>query len=294
VTYHLTSGTIQQSVFATLQAESANPELAGQLVLIYGWEVDFFTDIREGDQFTVLYENRTFESGKVMLGRILAARLRIRGENIYAIGYRPAGGSWSYYNSEGKSLQKSLLRSPLTYSRITSNFSYRRLNPVTHHYAPHLGVDYGAPYGTPVKSTGEGTIQAATRTRANGNYIKVKHNRSYTTYYLHLSRFAKGIRTGRKVRQGQVIGYVGSTGRSTGPHLCYRMKVGGRFVNPRTVKLPSMEPVPPAEMVHFVKIRDACLVKFLEGIHDGEGGRTILVEKPVIRSHEDRSTLFEN
>jgi len=294
VTYQLTSGTIQQSVFATLQAEGANPELAGKLAIIYGWEIDFFTDIRQGDHFIILYENRTYENGRVVLGRILAARLRIRGDNHYAFAYKPAGLSWSYFNGEGTSLQKSLLRAPLAYTRITSNFSHRRLNPVTHHYAPHLGVDYGAPYGTPIKSTGDGTIVAASRGRANGNYVKIKHNRSYTTYYLHLSRFAKGIRTGKKVRQGQLIGYVGSTGRATGPHLCYRIKVGGRFVNPRTVELPSKNPVPQNEMARFSKIRDACLVKFLEGIHEGPGGRTILVEEPAIHSNDQRNTLFEN
>jgi murein DD-endopeptidase MepM/ murein hydrolase activator NlpD len=292
VTYHLTSGTIQQSVFASLLEKGADPLLAGKLALIYGWEIDFFTDVRQGDHFTVLYENKTYESGKVVLGRILAAKLRIRDVNYLAIGYKSGGQWWAYFDGEGKSLQKSLLRSPLDYTRITSNFSYKRLNPVTHHYAPHLGVDYGAPYGTPVKSTGEGTVLAATRTQANGRFIKIKHNRSYITYYLHLSRFAKGVRTGRKIRQGQVIGYVGSTGRSTGPHLCYRIKVGGRFINPRTVKLPSKNPVPPIELTRFGRIRDACLITFLEGTSEYAIGRTILVEKPVIRHEDQRNTLF--
>jgi murein DD-endopeptidase MepM/ murein hydrolase activator NlpD len=294
VTYHLTSGTIQQSVFATLQAEGANPKLAGQLALIYGWEIDFFTDIRQGDHFTVLYENRTYENGKVVLGRVLASKLRTRGHNYHAIGYQPAGRSWSYYDNEGNSLQRSLLRAPLTYSRVSSNFSHRRLNPATRHYAAHLGVDYAAPHGTPVKTTGDGTVVAATRNSNNGNYIKIKHNRSYVTYYLHLSRFAQGIRTGAKVRQGQIIGYVGSTGHATGPHLDYRIKVGGSFVNPRTVQLPSKNPVPPNELARFGKIRDACLMKFLEGTSEDEAGRTILVEKPAIHHDNQRNTLFEN
>ncbi len=292
ITYHVTSGVIRQSLFLALQSQGADPELAGRLSLIFGWEIDFLTDIREGDHYTILYEKKTYESGKTALGRILASKIQTRGKMHYAFGYKASGRSWSYYDLKGKSLQKSLLRAPLSYTRITSNYGWKRLNPVTRHYAPHLGVDYGAPYGTPVKSTGDGTVVAATRGRANGNYVKIRHNRSYTTYYLHLSKFAKGIRNGTKVRQGQVIGYVGSTGYATGPHLDYRIKVGNRFVNPRTIDLPSKNPVPENELPIFAKVRDAYLVKFLEGASRGEEGKTILVEEPSLQNEDQLPILF--
>jgi murein DD-endopeptidase MepM/ murein hydrolase activator NlpD len=166
------------------------------------------------------------------------------------------------------------------------------MHPVTHNYAPHLGVDYGAPYGTPVRATGEGTVVAAMRHHANGNYVKIKHNSSYTTYYLHLSRFAKGIRKGKRVRQGQVIGYVGSTGFATGPHLCYRIKVGGRFVNPRRIKLPSKEPVPSKAMKSFAQVRDACLKKLYEGTSIRENGKPMLVKNPSLPAEDQMPSLY--
>jgi murein DD-endopeptidase MepM/ murein hydrolase activator NlpD len=292
VTYQLTNGIIQHSVFSALKSQGADPNLAGQLALIFGWVVDFFTDIRPGDHFSILYEKKNYEDGSAVLGRVLAARVYTRGQEFYAFGYKTAKRSWAYYDVEGKSLQKSLLRAPLSYTRISSNFSYRRKHPILKHYRPHYGVDYAAPTGTPVKSTGDGTVIAAAYQKDNGRYIKVRHNRHYTTYYLHLSRFAKGIRNGAKVRQGQVIGYVGSTGLSNGPHLDYRIKVDGRFVNPRTVNLPSKNPVPKAEMVFFQKVRDACLLKFNEGLPETGEGRTILVEEPTLRDEDRIPTLF--
>jgi murein DD-endopeptidase MepM/ murein hydrolase activator NlpD len=292
ITYHLTNGVIQHSVFAALKTQGADPNLAGQLALIFGWVVDFFTDIRPGDHFSILYEKKNYEDGRTILGRVLASRVYTRGQDFYAFGYKTSGRSWSYYDEKGKSLQKSLLRAPLSFTRISSNFSYKRKHPVTHHWKPHLGVDYAAPAGTPVKSTGDGTVISATYDRANGKYVRIRHNRHYTTYYLHFSRFARGIRGGAKVRQGQVIGYVGSTGMASGSHLDYRIKVDGRFVNPRTVNLPSKNPVPATEMVLFEKIRDACLLRFQEGIPASGEGRTILVEEPTIRDENRVPTLF--
>ncbi len=277
IEYYVTSGTINSSIHATLQEQGANPELASYLAVIFQWDIDFFTDIRRGDTFTILYEKKVLSNGKTVLGGVLGARVFTRGSEHYAFLYVDNNGRRSYYDERGNSLQKSLLRSPLRYTRVSSSFSHRRLHPVTRHYAPHLGVDYAAPQGTPVRCTGEGTVVAAARHHFNGNWIKIKHNRRYTTYYLHLSRFAKGIRNGARVQQGQVIGYVGSTGRSTGPHLDYRIKVGGKFVNPRRVKLPSKEPVPATEMALFATVRDACLVRFFETRAERN---TVLVRKP--------------
>jgi murein DD-endopeptidase MepM/ murein hydrolase activator NlpD len=262
IEHYVTGGVIQNSIYATLQGQGSNPELASYLAVIFQWDIDFFTDIRRGDTFTILYENKVFENDKTELGNVLAARIFTRGREHYAFAHRDKTGGRSYYDARGNSLQKSLLRAPLRYTRISSNFTRRRLHPVTHSYKPHLGVDYVAPRGTPVRSTGGGTVIEATRNRANGKYVKIKHNRRYTTYYLHLSGFAKGIRRGARVRQGQVIGYLGSTGLVTAPHLDYRIKVGGRFVNPRTIKLPSKRPVPADEMALFEVARDACVVRF--------------------------------
>ncbi len=279
IIYKLTHGTIRQSLFASLQKEGAETELAGSLALIFGWVIDFFKDIRSGDTYTILYEKKEYEDGYSTLGRIIAARVVTRGKPYYAFRFKTGKGKTGYYDLEGKSLQKTLLRAPLKFTRITSSFRSKRLHPVTHTYRPHLGVDYAAPYGTPVHATGDGTVMTATRNRANGKYIKIRHNRSYITYYLHLSRFAKGIARGKRVRQGQVIGYVGSTGLATGPHLDYRIKVNGRFVNPRTIRLPSKSPVPRSDLALFRKTRDAALRRFLE-IRDVKNGATVVVGKP--------------
>jgi murein DD-endopeptidase MepM/ murein hydrolase activator NlpD len=277
IEHYVTSGTIHNSIYATLQEQGSNPELASYLAVIFQWDIDFFTDIRRGDSFTILYENKVFADGRTELGNVRAARIFTRGKEHYAVAYTDKSGRRSYYDERGNSLQKSLLKAPLRYTRISSNFTRRRLHPVTHTYKAHLGVDYVAPRGTAVRSTGDGTVVAATRNRANGRYVKIKHNSRYTTYYLHLQGFAKGIRRGARVRQGQVIGYLGSSGLVTAAHLDYRIKVGGRFVNPRTIKLPSKTPVPADEMTLFEISRDGCLLRFFEA---SQKTRTMVVEEP--------------
>jgi murein DD-endopeptidase MepM/ murein hydrolase activator NlpD len=274
----VTSGTIEGSIYLTLQSIDADPELASYLAVIFQWDIDFFKDIRLNDTFSILYEKKVFPDGSWQLGHVLAARICCQGEEHFAFRYVSADGDANYFDENGKSLQKSLLRAPLRYSRVSSNFSYRRLHPVKKHYAPHLGVDYAAPHGTPVRATGSGTVIVATRHSANGNYVKIRHNNRYTTYYLHLSRFGKGVRKGARVKQGQIIGYVGSTGISTGPHLDYRIKIGNRFVNPRTVKLPSKKPVPKDERRLYDIVRDSYLVDLFDPSLVDE---TIVVEKPI-------------
>jgi murein DD-endopeptidase MepM/ murein hydrolase activator NlpD len=260
----VTQAVINQSLFVSLQGMDADPELANRLTAIFGWDIDFFKDIRKGDTFSILYEKKVYENGRTLLGDVLAARIVCQGYEHNAFRYQSRDGFANYFDEQGKSLQKSLLRAPLEYSRVSSNFSYHRFHPVKRHYAPHMGVDYAAPYGTPVRATGDGTVAEATRQAGNGNYVKIRHNSRYETYYLHLSRFGQGVRAGTHVSQGQVIGYVGSTGVSTGPHLDYRIKENGAFVNPRTIQLPSKEPVPPAEMASYDKLKNACLVGLLD------------------------------
>ncbi|MGD8415412.1 MAG: peptidoglycan DD-metalloendopeptidase family protein [Candidatus Latescibacterota bacterium] len=292
ITYHVTEATIEHSVFAALQDQDADTDLAAQMAEIFGWTIDFFTDIRSGDSFAVLYEHKRYEDGREETGDVLAARVVSNGREYQAFRFETGEGRWGYFDEMGRSLEKSLRRSPVKYTRVTSNFSHRRYHPINKRYQPHYGVDFGAPYGTPVYATGDGTVVAATRRTANGKYVKIKHNNTYTTYYLHLQRFAKGIRQGKKVRQGQVIGYVGSTGWASGPHVCYRMKRNGSWVNPRRIKLPSKEPVPRSQWERFEVARDACLVRLQESALDGVDNHTTLVERPARRADAQMRTVF--
>ncbi|HER43732.1 MAG TPA: M23 family peptidase, partial [Candidatus Eisenbacteria bacterium] len=260
-TVHRTaSGIITHSLFVSLQEQKLPLELGAKLSDIFAWDIDFFTDIHKNDYFRIIYEEKTRHDGLTKIGRIIAAEFNTKGESHYAFLFENEEGFSDYFDAEGKSLRKQLLKAPLSYSRISSNFSRRRYHPVLHHYSPHLGIDYAAPAGTPVMSTGDGTVLTAARNKANGNYVKIRHNNNYTSYYLHLSRFGKGIKSGVKVKQGQVIGYVGSTGYATGPHLDYRVKKNGRFVNPRSLKLPPANPVSESNMAAFSELRERFIV----------------------------------
>ncbi|MBN2184988.1 MAG: peptidoglycan DD-metalloendopeptidase family protein [Candidatus Krumholzibacteriota bacterium] len=251
------SGIITSSFFASLIEQGLSNELGAKIANIYAWDIDFFSQIMKNDYFRVVYEEKTMLDGPgcskgKAIGNILAAEFNTSGEKHYAFLFQNEDDFADYFDDQGRSLRKQLLRAPLNYTRISSNYSKNRLHPVLHTYRPHLGIDYAAPTGTPVQSTGDGTIMTASRTRANGNYIKVRHNSNYISYYLHLSRFAKGISKGTKVKQGQTIGYVGATGYATGPHLDYRVKKNGSFVNPRKLKLPPAKPVDQEKMAAYL------------------------------------------
>lgn len=291
VTYHVTHGTIHSSIFATLREQGAKTELASALDEIFGWTIDFITDTRRGDQFTILYARKTFEDGSTALGEVLSATVVNRGTEHHAYRFKPNGGQTGYYDLEGKSLQKSLRRAPIKFTRVTSNFTGRRFHPVYKTYRPHYGVDYGAPRGTRVYSTGDGVVLTAGRRKGNGNYVKIKHNNTYTSYYLHLNGFARGIKSGRRVKQGQLIGYVGSTGAATASHVCYRIKRNGSWVNPRRLKLPSKAPVPTATMAVYESTRDACVATIARSIVNGLQNNTTVVERPSIAS-DQLSSVF--
>lgn len=238
-------GRIDQSLYASLQEIDAPLALAAKLNDILGWDVDFSRDLRRGDSFRVVYEEIWKDGEFVRTGQVQAAELTNRGELRRAYLFTDNEGKPGYYDPEGKNLQKQLMRAPCEYSRISSEFSYRRFHPVLKRWMPHLGVDYAAPLGTPVRAGGDGVVVAARKKEGNGRYVQIRHtNREFETYYLHLSGFAQGIREGVKVRQGQIIGFVGASGYATGPHLDYRVKKSGNFVNPRTLKLPAAAPVP--------------------------------------------------
>jgi len=263
------SGTITSSLFGAMEQAGIPIELGVQLSNIFAWDIDFFTEMRSGDFFKLIYEEKTRFDGMRKIGRIISAEFSTQGRSHYAFLFKNEEGKPDYYDEKGKSLRKQLLRAPLTYSRISSNFSRRRFHPVLHHYAPHYGIDYAAPIGTPVMATGNGAVIETGRNHANGKYIKIRHTNSYITYYLHLSRFAKGMAPGARVQQGQVIGYVGMTGYATGPHLDYRVMKGGKFVNPRSISLPPADPVTNANMASFIDMRDKHLAR-LSSIHAGD------------------------
>ncbi len=280
VSYHVTHGTIYDSIAASLQAQGVEGELANSVDEIFGWTIDLAKDLRQGDQYALLYERRTYETGYSALGTVLAARIVNLGKEFNAIRFQPDHGNVGYYALDGKSMQKSMRRAPLKFSRISSNYSSRRFHPVQRVYKPHFGVDYAASRGTPVYATGDGLVLAAGYQSGNGNYVRLHHNKTYETYYLHLSGFAKGVRPGTRVVQGQMIGYVGSTGLSTGPHLCYRMKKNGHWVNPRMLDLPSKEPVAPKEIAAFNAVRDSYLSRMYEALNEGLD-RTTVVQAPA-------------
>jgi len=265
-------GTIATNLFATLDAAGIPQELGHKLADLFAWDIDFHNDMRRGDYFRMIYEEKTRRGdGAKKLGRIVAAEFYARGKSHYAFMFDNGAGGADYFDENGKALRKQLLRAPLSFTRISSSFSHRRFHPVLHHYAPHYGVDYAAPTGTPIMSTGNGTVVAAEHKGGNGKYVKIKHPNGYVTYYLHLSRYGKGIRAGAHVNQGQIIGYVGSTGYATGPHLDYRVQKNGRFVNPRTISLPPADPVSRTNMASFIDLRDRHLSRLSSIARGGDG-----------------------
>ena len=244
-------GVINESLFLAGQAAGLPDKLIMQLIDIYGWDIDFRLDIRKGDSFRVIYEEKYKHREKVAEGPVIAAEFNNRDRKIRAARYEHGNGHVDYYTPEGTNLRKAFLRNPLNFSRISSHFNLRRKHPVLNRIRAHKGVDYAAATGTPIKATGDGTIQHIGNKGGYGKTIIVKHGGKYSTLYAHLSRYRKGMKRGRSVRQGQVIGYVGKTGLATGPHLHYEFRVNGLHHNPLTVSLPAAENVPPAELDGF-------------------------------------------
>lgn len=243
VSWDTASGVITSSLYQTLANQGAHPELALRLSEVFAWQVDFFR-IQRGDRFRVIYEKRHLGDTELSPGNVIAARFEHEGRDYYAFRF-DAPQQRSYFDENGNSMRRQLLKSPLRFSRISSQFSRSRLHPVTGRRRAHLGTDYAAPPGTPVRSVGEGVVLVASYDRGNGNWVKIRHNSTYTTGYLHLSRFAQGVRPGKRVKQGDIIGYVGSTGLATGPHLHYHFWKHGVPIDARSVELPPSEPVYP-------------------------------------------------
>ena len=249
------------SVVAAMDGAGENVQLAMSLAEIFGGQIDFESDLQPGDLFEILFEKSTRERQFAGYGPIFGVRLIADGREHRAFRWTdPATGKASFYDEDGRSLKRFFLRSPLRFEpRVTSGFSRSRLHPVFRTFRAHLGVDYGAPSGAPVVSVASGVVVSAARSGGGGNMVRIRHASGFESYYLHLSAFGKGIRSGARVEQGQLIGKVGSTGTATGPHLDYRLKKNGQFVNPLAEhrKLPPGEPISPTHLAAFRSARDA-------------------------------------
>lgn len=257
-------GEIQTSLWDAIKESKMNPMVALQLSDIYAWTIDFF-GLQPGDKFTVVYDEMYVDSVSIGLGQIYGASFNHGGRDLLAIPFKQ-DSSVSYYDGEGNSLRRAFLKAPLHFfSRISSRFSNSRLHPVLKIRRPHHGVDYAAPVGTPVYSIGDGRIVSATYKGGEGRMVKVKHNGVYTTTYMHLSRFASGIQSGSFVKQGDLIGYVGSTGLSTGPHLDFRVYKNGTPIDPLKMESPSVDPVKPENKTAFNEAKSSTL-QILSGV----------------------------
>lgn len=237
-------GQIEDSLFLAGQQAGLSNKIIMELVEIFGWDIDFALDIRSGDSFLVMFEELYKDGEKVGDGNILAAEFINKKERYRAVRYEDPNGRVSYYTPDGTSMRKAFLRTPVKFGRVSSRFNLKRRHPILHRIRAHRGVDYAAASGTPVRATGDGRIIYVGRKGGYGRTVILRHGSTYTTLYAHLSRYAKGVRSGKSVRQGQVIGYVGRSGLATGTHLHYEFRVRGRHRNPLTVKLPKAAPVP--------------------------------------------------
>ena len=257
-------GQVESSLWVAMQRCEASPQLAIVLSHIFGWTIDFF-GLQKQDEFRVIYEQE-FVDGKALDNfHILAASFRASDSTYYAIPF-VQDGEELYYNERGNSLEGDFLKAPLDFYRISSRFTNSRYHPVLKRYRAHHGVDYAAPAGTPVYAIGSGKVIAkAYQANGGGNYVKIKHNGTYTTTYMHLSRFAKGLKVGSTVKQKEIIGYVGSTGLSTGPHLDFRVYENGRPINPLTIKSQPKKPISEANRAAFSQVCDSLVLK-LKGL----------------------------
>ena len=258
------AGTVKSSLWFAMEENNASPLLAVEMSNIFGWSIDFF-GIQQGDEFRVIYAQEFVENSPLNNYRILAASFKASSNLVYAIPFTQAGEEL-FYNSDGNSLEGAFLKAPLDYYRISSKFSNSRMHPVLKRRRAHHGVDYAAPKGTPVYAIGSGkVIKKAYQAYGAGYYLKIRHNATYTTSYMHLSGYAKGLKEGDYVKQKQVIGYVGSTGISTGPHLDFRVYENGKPINPLTIKSQPKMPISNENKEAFAVVRDS-LVKRLESI----------------------------
>ena len=247
---HMQSGVIQSSLFAAMDSAGLPDSVAEELAKIFGDDIDFHTDLKKGDRFSVIYEVLYHQGRAIRAGRILAAEFINQGVHHSAYRFTNQDGSQDYYNRDGKSRKEGFLRSPLEFSRVSSGFSMR-LHPVLGIWREHKGVDYAAPQGTAVKATSDGAVEFVGQQNGYGNFIVLNHGNKYTTAYGHLSGFARGLKPGSRVAQGETIGYVGSTGWATGPHLHYEFRINNIHQDPLKVSLPDSTPLSGSSLASF-------------------------------------------
>lgn len=252
------AGIIQTSLYNAIIDAGSTPQLVDNVADVFGWQLDFGR-LQIGDKYRIIYEERLVEGEPAGLGPILGAEFVHENNSFYAVRYDQGNGP-DYFDEQGHSLRKAFLKYPVKYTRISSRYSGRRFHPVLKRYKSHRGTDYAAPTGTPIRAAGDGIITEARYKGGNGNYVKIRHNSTYSTQYLHMSRIAKGMKAGAKVSQGQTIGYVGSTGLANGPHLCYRFWKNGVQVDALKVELPPSEPIMDSHQSAY----DSVMVSMLE------------------------------
>lgn len=258
------AGVIGSTLAETIQVIGISPEVTNRFVDIFAWQIDF-QRLQRGDRFKLWYEEQWVENTSIGIGRILGIYFEHAGKSYHAIPFDQGDGI-DYFDAGGNSLRKALLKYPIEFTRISSRFNPRRFHPIARVFRAHRGTDLAAPTGTPIRSVGDGVVLEARYNGNNGNYVKIRHNDTYTTQYLHMSKIASGLHAGDRVSQGETIGYVGSTGLATGPHLCYRFWKNGVQVDALRVELPPSQPVKPEHFSAFEIQRDL-VIRRLERIH---------------------------
>jgi murein DD-endopeptidase MepM/ murein hydrolase activator NlpD len=257
------SGVIQSTLSQTIEQLGISHELTNRFVDIFGWQVDF-QRLQKGDKFKLIYQENQVEGVTIGIKQIDGIYFEHFGGEYYAFPFDQGDGV-DYFDENGKSLRKALLKYPIEFTRISSRFTQNRFHPVQKRWKAHLGTDFAAPKGTPIRTVGDGIVLEAQYKSNNGNYVKIRHNGTYTTQYLHMSRIASGIRAGVRVRQGETIGFVGSTGLATGPHLCYRFWKNGKQVDALRAELPASQPVKKDKLESFEQVKQA-LIERLKAI----------------------------
>jgi murein DD-endopeptidase MepM/ murein hydrolase activator NlpD len=251
------NGSLSSNLYEAFVAQGETGALIQQVTKIFAWDLDFFRDPRSGDAFSLLVEKRYGEDGSFRgYGKVLSAKYVNRGKDFYGISYKGA-----YFNQDGRSMEKMLMKAPLNFARVTSGFSAARMHPVLGVKRPHWGIDYAGPRGTKILAAGDGIIEYSKWVNGYGKTIKIRHNGVYNTYYAHLNGYASGMGAGRRVRQGEVIGYMGMTGLATGVHLDYRVEYNGRYINPASLKMESKQGVEKTEWKEFCDHRDQLLAR---------------------------------
>lgn len=252
-------GIIESSLFLAASKNNIPDSIIMNMVHIFGWDIDFSLDIRKGDSFKLVYNELYQQGKKITTGKILAAEFTNRNKAYRAFLYTDKNGNSNYYSSDGKSMKKAFLRTPVEFTRITSRFTLNRYHPILKKWRSHKGVDYAAPRGTPIHAAGNGKIIKKMISKSYGKVIFISHAGKYTTVYAHMNNFARGMRKGKRVKQGDIIGFVGSTGYATGPHLHYEFRVNNVHRNPLTVKLPAAKPINKAYLSDFKKTQRSLL-----------------------------------